>query len=111
MMRIERDYIPSDNIDVIRLYDDKGKIGHIQYTIDFSCRTVYINHLYISDEHRRKGLASFLVREVINDAKVYRVKKAELDCINTCSKEHNLFYEVGFRFVVEGRPEMEMKFV
>jgi len=104
----------SKNEDFLTLLEEKKILSKIEFVIDETPNDdnadvndvegeIMITSIYTQKEFRNKGFAKFLLKEVIKNSNVKRIKLDSM--LNTI--QNNLFIECGFKFVDYGNgPEM-----
>ncbi|EKE10601.1 MAG: GCN5-related N-acetyltransferase [uncultured bacterium] len=109
-----KQYIDDKKNAILMAYYNNSPIGYIYITIKakanspihFKPRTVYINHICITEPFRKKGVAKKLIGQIIKLAKSKNIYSIQLDVWGLNENARNSFSKLGFKTFNE---KMELK--
>lgn len=109
-----KQYIDDRKNSILVAYDKNSPIGYIYITIKpkanspirFQPKTVYINHICVTEKFRGKGVATKLIDKIIELAKSKNIHSIQLDVWAMNENAKNSFNKLGFKTFNE---KMELK--
>lgn len=104
---------------ILELYKNENKLGDAVVCINFELlrrlRSItklikpecILLSLNVITEFRNNGYGTILLKQVITYCRCLGIKQINLDdCSNNFNKPNNIYLKAGFRYIVEGFPEM-----
>lgn len=72
--------------------------GNIGSSIAKAGNYIWINELFVSEEHRKKGIATFMLREIIAWCRDHKIKGIELETVMDNQPAISLYRQFDFVF-------------
>jgi GNAT superfamily N-acetyltransferase len=97
-----------NNVIILRLMDGHHVCAIVQAYTAPSEERIYISDVCTYRGYERQGLATYLLQQLFAWAAQNGYKKLQLDdCSDLFCHPKNLYLKLGFRYLVDGQPEME----
>jgi len=92
---------------IIKIIDNLSVIGLLHAVI--SDNICSINSLSINDKYQNQGYGSILLYNLIEYCKKNEIKNIILDDMSDrFNQKNNIYLKFGFRYIINGLPEMEL---